>query len=760
MKIFRSTYRAVTRAAVHEALAAERMQREAEQKRRQELMANAIGQVVLLVEHALTHASCMRCPEGHPGYKNDACNHMNCEANGCNCRYCYACGQDTANGRCGCDEDGIYLQGMPGMEAANGNGNAAVILFHFNRAAAFVQVVKVMVLAAPEIDDNIWTQLHVRHPNLLSSIHGNDGQQLDWEEQQLPAELLQTFGSRTHKEHRLRAQLTQFDAALRRQATEIGLLLPDFDEERLGFTTSQLLRDGTTAEEGVRVLATRASRRGNYMAGCTGTITRLELDNPVVRWDHTGEEHTSNKNNLVVTNVVLQDGTSAAVGVRIVAIAASARGNYAVGQTGVISGIHENNSNPLVRWDHRQDQLQSSRHSLNVTNVVLQDGTPAAVGVRIVAIAHSAGGNYAVGQTGVICGIHRNNTNPLVRWDHRISANPVQSTRHSLNLTNVMLQDGTPAAVGVRIVAIAASAGGNYAVGQTGVICGVHRNNTNPLVQWDHRNDQVQSNRHALVGWQKKLNILHARNPSRFKISSDGAGHGWSLVSSFITHSTQVHGTRRLRILDAHNPHRFKVSENGTGHGWTERADFFAHTTQVAGSIKFIISQAHNPHRFKIGQVEGYGHGWEDVDHFFAFPNNFCFVECALAGLVLDVKRGDPAQGTELHMWEKNHSAAQQFKLVPIVGTEYFYLENALAGLVLDVKRGDPAQGIELQMWRRNGTRAQQFKPVPIDGTEYFYLENALAGLVLDVKGGDPAQGIELQMWRRNGTQAQQFKMC
>jgi 5-hydroxyisourate hydrolase-like protein (transthyretin family) len=89
----------------------------------------------------------------------------------------------------------------------------------------------------------------------------------------------------------------------------------------------------------------------------------------------------------------------------------------------------------------------------------------------------------------------------------------------------------------------------------------------------------------------------------------------------------------------------------------------------------------------------------------------------------------------------------------------YFYLENALAGRVLDVKSSNPAQGTELHMWGKNGTQAQQFKLVSIGNTGYFYLENALAGLVLDVKSSNPAQGTELHMQGKNGTPAQQFKL-
>ena len=57
---------------------------------------------------------------------------------------------------------------------------------------------------------------------------------------------------------------------------------------------------------------------------------------------------------------------TAAVGVRVVAIAASQDGNYDIGHTGVICSI-PSHVNPMVRWDHSGKEHQSSRAKLNVT---------------------------------------------------------------------------------------------------------------------------------------------------------------------------------------------------------------------------------------------------------------------------------------------------------------------------------------------------------------------------------------------------------
>ena len=146
----------------------------------------------------------------------------------------------------------------------------------------------------------------------------------------------------------------------------------------------------------------------------------------------------------------------------------------------------------------------------------------------------------------------------------------------------------------------------------------------------------------------------------------------------------------------------------------------------------------------------------------------YFYLENRAAGLVLDIKGGNPAAGTELQMYTKNGSKAQQFKPVAIEGKDYYYLENALAGLVLDVQGGNPAEGTKVQMWEKNGSEAQWWAcpafaddakvseseapsqsrrlVVPVEGTGYFCLENALAGLVLDVKGGNAAAGTEKHM--------------
>ncbi len=55
------------------------------------------------------------------------------------------------------------------------------------------------------------------------------------------------------------------------------------------------------------------------------------------------------------------------------------------------------------------------------------------------------------------------------------------------------------------------------------------------------------------------LNVLDADGPHRFKVSTDGPGAGWSLVSRFRGLRNERYDAVRFNIMDAPHPHRFKV---------------------------------------------------------------------------------------------------------------------------------------------------------------------------------------------------------
>jgi hypothetical protein len=59
------------------------------------------------------------------------------------------------------------------------------------------------------------------------------------------------------------------------------------------------LHDGTPAVAGLRVVAVGGSGYGNYAAGDTGVITNIKPGDPVVCWDHSQQEHQTSRGKLI-----------------------------------------------------------------------------------------------------------------------------------------------------------------------------------------------------------------------------------------------------------------------------------------------------------------------------------------------------------------------------------------------------------------------------------------------------------------------------
>jgi len=127
------------------------------------------------------------------------------------------------------------------------------------------------------------------------------------------------------------------------------------------------LRDGALATCGVHVVAMKGSRNGNYSAGHTGVITKLNPGDPCVRWDHSGATHQSTRAKLQINYMRLRDGTLATCGIHVVAMEGSRNGHYSTGHTGVITKL--NAGDPCVRWDHNGATYQTTRGKLQVNGM-------------------------------------------------------------------------------------------------------------------------------------------------------------------------------------------------------------------------------------------------------------------------------------------------------------------------------------------------------------------------------------------------------
>ena len=375
--------------------------------------ATALGRARSVVVLALDLAATMQCPNGHSGIKDDACRNMECPI--CEAKWCYCCGGSTpseCHWHTGCGQDGDYLQHMPGFEAAGGDGDRAVEIFHFRRSQASLQVAKELILSTSD-GAAVWDDLSKKHPELLRNVCGGH---LNWMEDGSPADLLPKFGPDAQQSIRVRAQLTRFEASLRAHAAEKGMELGAAGEGplELGLADTMQLNDGTVALVGADVIATGNSHYGHYAAGHTGTIVEVGLEDPVVHWDHSGMSYQTSRAKLEENSLQLSDGTVPTVGADVIATANSRLGHYAAGHTGTIVEVRPND--PVVHWDHSSITSQTNHTKLKLNSMRLSDDEVAAVGVRVIATGNSRLGHYEVGDTGTIVEIRRHD--PVVRWDH------------------------------------------------------------------------------------------------------------------------------------------------------------------------------------------------------------------------------------------------------------------------------------------------------------------------------------------------------
>jgi hypothetical protein len=110
-----------------------------------------------------------------------------------------------------------------------------------------------------------------------------------------------------------------------------------------------------------------------------------------------------------------------------------------------------------------------------------------------------------------------------------------------------------------------------------------------------------------------------------------------------------------------------------------------------------------------------------------------------LGGKCLDVAGANPANGTQVQLWDCNGTAAQNWTR-PGDGTI-----RAL-GKCLDVSGGSTADGARVQLWDCNGTGAQRWTY-----TSARDIVNPQANKCLDVRNSSTANGTPTQLWTCTG---------
>lgn len=127
-----------------------------------------------------------------------------------------------------------------------------------------------------------------------------------------------------------------------------------------------------------------------------------------------------------------------------------------------------------------------------------------------------------------------------------------------------------------------------------------------------------------------------------------------------------------------------------------------------------------------------------------------------IADKSLDVTGGNCVNGSNVQVYEGNHTYAQAWRISK-KGSSYS-IENSITGMVLDVAGGSKIAGANAQLYDSNNTLAQRWKFVQnADGS--YSIRSDCNGLFLDVVGGSKKNGANVCLYTSNGTKAQKWRV-
>ena len=135
----------------------------------------------------------------------------------------------------------------------------------------------------------------------------------------------------------------------------------------------------------------------------------------------------------------------------------------------------------------------------------------------------------------------------------------------------------------------------------------------------------------------------------------------------------------------------------------------------------------------------------------------------ACSNKALDISAGLIKSGNNVQIWTDNYTDAQRWKIMPAftVSDGLYYISSSIDNnRLIDVSGGsyDAKNGTNVHIWKRNHTAAQQWyiKKGP-DG--YYTVKNLQSGKLIDVAAAGVKDGTNIQMWNSNDTCAQKWKI-
>ncbi|HEX6046072.1 MAG TPA: RICIN domain-containing protein [Pyrinomonadaceae bacterium] len=124
--------------------------------------------------------------------------------------------------------------------------------------------------------------------------------------------------------------------------------------------------------------------------------------------------------------------------------------------------------------------------------------------------------------------------------------------------------------------------------------------------------------------------------------------------------------------------------------------------------------------------------------------------------MAADIKGASLSSGAELIQWHVSEGVNQQWRFVPLTGTDegYHLIQSVNSGLVLDVRGGSASNKADVVQRVANDGDTQKWKLIRADGEpddDRFYIQNKNSGMVMDVAGGSIAAGAKVLEWPLSG---------
>lgn len=122
----------------------------------------------------------------------------------------------------------------------------------------------------------------------------------------------------------------------------------------------------------------------------------------------------------------------------------------------------------------------------------------------------------------------------------------------------------------------------------------------------------------------------------------------------------------------------------------------------------------------------------------------------------IDNSSSNVENGNNIHIWEKNGTNAQKWRVENKNGGIILHSGNN-DNFVLDNNGSQCVNGNNIHLWEKNGTNAQLWYPEKADNGVYILRSAINRNYVIDLSGSGTANGNNIHLYQYNGTPAQKW---